>query len=120
MHHGLASGVAAANDEDILGSVAQRCLACPCAVVHSGDRQPVLTRQVKAAIVYTRRANICARNDLCPIFEVSGAFAGEELPTHSCAADQNLGAEATGLLSCALGQIRPADSVRKSEVIFNS
>ncbi len=98
---------------------AKRGLACPCAVVDAGAKQPILVRQVQPPIFDAGRADRGPRDDLGAVVEITDASSGEELAADTRPVQQDFRTEAEGLLARPLGELRSADALREAEIILD-
>lgn len=113
MHGGLAGGIATTDDEDVFID-ADVGFAGAGAVVEADVEEFFFIGKPETAVGHARGTDGCVGNDGGAVREMSNALAGEKFTAHAFAEHENFRAEASGLFARSLGEIRAADSLRKS------
>ena len=114
----LTGGVAASDDEHVL-AFAEHSLARPGAVIYAGPEKAILVWQPQSPVIYAGCANRRARDDLCPVGQVTHPLAGDNLAANTFAVEQYFCAEVARLFAGALGEFRTADALREPQIILD-
>jgi len=118
VHRGLACRIAAAHDIDVLVP-GQRRFAGTGAVVHAGPEKPVFIGQIEPAVFDAGGANRGMSHDPGAVLQIADSFPGLKFGAHAFARQQDFDSELHRLFARALGQVRTADPLGKSQIILD-
>ena len=116
VHHGLAGGVAAAEDVDVLVGAPRR-LGCSGAVVEAGAG--VFAGQVEPVVLDSGGADVGPGGEGAAGGEVDDDAPVAEGGVDALLEKQDFRAECDGLLSCSFGQAGAADAAGEAEVVLD-
>jgi hypothetical protein len=118
VHGGLPGGVAAPHDEDVFVGAEDR-FAGTGAVVDTSAEQFFFIGKIQAAVGHAGSANCGVGDDFCAVRQEAGAFARLEFAANAFAQHQDFCSEAAGLFARGLSEIGAADTLWKTQVVFD-
>src|ERR1700753_1312710 len=118
MHRSLSRGIAATHDVYVFAA-GQRRLARTRAVVHTCAAETRFVWQFEQPVRDTCRAHDRACRDPRTVFQIDDTVARREIRAHAGTGQQDFRAEPDCLIAGPLGELRPADTVWKPQVVFD-
>jgi hypothetical protein len=88
-------------------------------VINAGSGQAILVRKIQPPVFDTSGADGRLGDNPGPVSQITDSLSRDEFAAHALTPEQDLRPEFAGLLARAFRQFRAADSVRKSEVVFD-